>query len=91
MRDWVAWHQQYDNPESSLRVRLGLVRAHLSAALDAAPPGPVSLVSLCAGQGHDVLGVLPGHRRRPDVTSWRDLLEHARNHYERTGDELVAS
>ena len=30
-------------------------------------------------------------RRRPDVTSWRDLLENARNHYERTGDELVAS
>ncbi|HEX4660018.1 MAG TPA: WhiB family transcriptional regulator [Streptosporangiaceae bacterium] len=30
-------------------------------------------------------------RRRPDVTSWRDLLEHARNQYERSGDELVAS
>ena len=30
-------------------------------------------------------------RRRPDVTSWRDLLEHARNQYERAGDELVAS
>jgi WhiB family transcriptional regulator, redox-sensing transcriptional regulator len=29
-------------------------------------------------------------RRRPDVTSWRDLLEDARNKYERTGDELVA-
>jgi hypothetical protein len=25
------------------------------------------------------------------VTSWRDLLETARNKYERTGDELVAS
>ena len=24
-------------------------------------------------------------RRRPDVTSWRDLLENARNKYERTG------
>jgi WhiB family redox-sensing transcriptional regulator len=30
-------------------------------------------------------------RRRPDVTSWRELLEDARNKYERTGDELVAS
>ena len=35
-------------------------------------------------------------RRRPDVTSWRELLEHARNQYERTDehssdDELVAS
>jgi hypothetical protein len=25
------------------------------------------------------------------VTSWRELLESARNHYERSGDELVAS
>jgi hypothetical protein len=25
------------------------------------------------------------------VISWRDLLEHARNQYERAGDELVAS
>jgi len=30
-------------------------------------------------------------RRRPDVVSWRELLESARNHYEQTGDELVAS
>src|SRR5499427_1893211 len=32
-------------------------------------------------------------RRRPDVTSWRELLEHARNAYERTADDtqLVAS
>jgi WhiB family redox-sensing transcriptional regulator len=35
-------------------------------------------------------------RRRPDVTSWRDLLEQARNQYERQADdeaedELVAS
>lgn len=31
-------------------------------------------------------------RRRPDVTSWRELLENARNQYERTSeDELVAS
>jgi WhiB family transcriptional regulator, redox-sensing transcriptional regulator len=31
-------------------------------------------------------------RRRPDVTSWRELLERARDHYERQGiDELVAS
>jgi WhiB family transcriptional regulator, redox-sensing transcriptional regulator len=30
-------------------------------------------------------------RRRPDVTSWRELLERARDHYERQGiDELVA-
>ncbi len=67
MRDWVAWHQAYENPESALSVRLERVRLHLANALDQAPPGQISLVSLCAGQGHDVLGVLPGHRRRDDV------------------------
>jgi WhiB family redox-sensing transcriptional regulator len=32
-------------------------------------------------------------RRRPDVTSWRELLEQARNQYERTAadEQLVAS
>jgi hypothetical protein len=67
MRDWAEWHQGYDDPRSSLSERLALVRLHLSAALDAAPPGPVRLLSLCAGQGRDVLGVLPGHPRRGDV------------------------
>jgi Putative methyltransferase len=69
MRDWAAWHELYDDPQSSLSQRLALVRSHLSAALDTAPAGPVRLVSLCAGQGHDVLGVLPGHARRDDVTA----------------------
>jgi hypothetical protein len=69
MRDWVAWHEQYDDPESSLRVRLALVQEHLAGALDAAPDGPITLLSLCAGQGRDILGVLPGHPRRADVTA----------------------
>ena len=69
MKDWVAWHAAYDDPSSSLSTRLRLVRGHLSRALDRAPAGPVRLVSLCAGQGFDVLGVLPGHRRGPDVSA----------------------
>ena len=69
MKDWVAWHRGYDDPTSSLSIRLERVRWHLAKALDDAPPGPVRLVSLCAGQGLDVLGVLPGHSRRPDVSA----------------------
>jgi hypothetical protein len=68
-KDWVRWHDEYDDPQSPLSKRLGFVQAHLSDALDGAPPGPISLVSLCAGQGRDVIGVLPGHRRRDDVTA----------------------
>jgi hypothetical protein len=67
MKDWVAWHAAYDDPSSPLSARLRRVRSHLSDAIDRAPAGRVSLVSLCAGQGYDVLGVLPHHSRRDDV------------------------
>ena len=68
-RDWVAWHAAYEDPSSPLSLRLRTVRGHLSRALTAALPGPVRLLSLCAGQGHDVLGVLPAHPRGPEVTA----------------------
>ncbi len=67
MKDWVAWHAAYGDPSSSLSARLRRVRWHLSEAIDRAPAGRVSLLSLCAGQGHDVFGVVPHHRRRGDV------------------------
>jgi hypothetical protein len=63
----VAWHRAYADPSSSLTARLQRVRFHLSRAVGQAPAEPVRLVSLCAGQGHDVVGVLPGHPRRDDV------------------------
>ena len=67
MKDWVAWHAAYEDPSSFLSVRLRKVQQRLSEAIGAAPAGPVRLVSLCAGQGRDVMGVLPGHPRRDDV------------------------
>src|SRR5271170_592423 len=67
MRDWAAWHAAYDDPASSLSARLRQVRQRLSEAISQAPAGRVRLVSLCAGQGRDVIGVLPGHPRRDDV------------------------
>jgi len=69
MRDWVAWHRDYDNPDSPLSKRLARVSWHLGRALDRAPSGLIRLVSLCAGEGRDVLGVLPGHPRRNDVAA----------------------
>jgi Putative methyltransferase len=67
MRDWAAWHTAYDDPASFLNVRLRMVQQRLYEAIAAGPAGPVRLVSLCAGQGRDVIGVLPGHPRRDDV------------------------
>ncbi|MFF7281399.1 class I SAM-dependent methyltransferase family protein [Streptomyces griseorubiginosus] len=65
--DWQKWHDRYDAPESPLARRLRTVQDRVRAALDAAPPGPLRVVSLCAGQGRDLLGVLPTHPRREDV------------------------
>jgi hypothetical protein len=67
MRDWAAWHAAYEDPSSPLSARLRCVQAHLSDAIDRAPAGRIGLVSLCAGQGPDVIGVLPDHPRRDDV------------------------
>jgi hypothetical protein len=66
-RDWVEWHAAYDDPESRLSRRLAVVRARIVEALDAAPPGPLRAVSICAGQGRDLIGALAGHPRAGDV------------------------
>jgi hypothetical protein len=66
-RDWVEWHREYDDPGSLLSRRLELVQGHLRAELGHAPAGDLRLISLCAGQGRDVIGVLAGHPRRDDV------------------------
>jgi hypothetical protein len=68
-RDWYDWHAPYGDPSSGLSLRLSWVQERIWAALDEAPPGPIRLISMCAGQGHDVLGALPGHPRRGDVTA----------------------
>ena len=66
---WTTWHDGYADPDSDLSHRLSHVKRRLAAALDAAPPGPIRLISLCAGEGRDVIGVLPDHPRRVDVTA----------------------
>ncbi|WP_433157018.1 SAM-dependent methyltransferase [Kribbella sp. CA-247076] len=65
--DWRAWHQQYDDPGSTLSRRLEAVQAQIRDALDRAPAGPVPVIKLCAGQGRDLLGVLEDHPRRADI------------------------
>jgi hypothetical protein len=67
MADWQAWHDEYDDPDSRLSKRLAIVQGYLRRALDRRPPGPIQLLSLCAGQGRDVIGVLMDHPRAGDV------------------------
>ena len=56
-RDWHAWYGDYDDPDSELSRRLAVVRRELAAVL-ADRTGPVTLLSLCAGDGRDTLPVL---------------------------------
>lgn len=68
LRDYAAWHEEYDQPGSSLHLRLLVVQDLIAATLDEAPPGPVRVTSMCAGQGRDLIGVARRHRRGPDLT-----------------------
>jgi hypothetical protein len=66
---WREWHDEYDRRGSPLARRLAAVQEQIHAALDKAPPGPLHAISLCAGQGRDLLGALADHPRRPDVAA----------------------
>ncbi|MFG1704214.1 SAM-dependent methyltransferase [Nonomuraea sp. M3C6] len=65
--DWQAWHDEYDRPDSRLARRLRVVQDRIRLALESCSPGPVKVISLCSGQGHDLLDVLVDHSRRDDV------------------------
>jgi hypothetical protein len=67
--DWHAWHAEYEAPASSLARRLRVVQDKIRLALDGCPPGPLRVISLCAGQGRDLLQVLAEHPRASDVRS----------------------
>jgi Methyltransferase domain len=64
--EWLEWHRGYEGP-GQLSKRLVIVQELLRDALTDAPAGPLRVLSLCAGDGRDLLGVLPTHARRGDV------------------------
>lgn len=68
LRDYKAWHNDYDDPNSPLAERLRIVQRRLGELLTAAPDGPIRLISMCAGQVRDVIEVVPKHERRSDVS-----------------------
>jgi hypothetical protein len=65
--DWQSWHNKYDLPDSPMERRLKTVQTQIRNALDSCPPGPLKVVSMCAGQARDLLPVLAHHPRRDDV------------------------
>src|SRR5438552_6274520 len=67
-RDWAGWHRGYDDPESRLSRRLRVVQEHLREAIDART-GPMQIISMCAGEGRDVVPVLADHPRRREIAT----------------------
>lgn len=68
-RVWSDWPEQaYQHPR--YQQRLAAVQQHLAECLDLAPLGSVRILSMCAGDGRDVIGVLDSHPRRKDVVAW---------------------
>jgi hypothetical protein len=59
--DWDAWHNGYADPGSILAERLRVVQAFIGDFLDSRPEGELAALSLCAGKGLDLLGVLYHH------------------------------
>jgi hypothetical protein len=58
VRNWAAWHAEYDDPTSRLSRRLAVVRSRLDEVLDKVTSPDPRLLSLCAGEGRDVIPVL---------------------------------
>ncbi len=67
--DWNEWHKQYDS-FPSLQARLRIVCEQIAATLDDCPAGTIRIVSICAGDGRDLIGTLLKHPRRNDVAAW---------------------
>ncbi len=69
LSDWNKWHAYYDDPNSDLHFRLRLVQNQVVAAVDERALRPVSIVSICGGQGRELIGALEHHPRRSEISA----------------------
>ena len=73
INDWADWYRAYDDPASSLSRRLTVVRQRIGETLDdLAGRNAARIVSLCAGDGRDLL---PELATRPAVAADVVLVE----------------
>jgi len=81
---WVQWHRIYEIEGSPLQQRVAIVQQYIRAALSEGPvDSPFRILSLCSGQGRDVIGALTDHPRRAAVRARLveldpELAAHAR-------------
>lgn len=72
LRDYDSWHDRYDDPGSDLSWRLSRVQEHIEQFLDKRE-GPVRILSVCSGDGRDLLQVLAAREDTGRITA--TLLE----------------
>jgi hypothetical protein len=82
--DWLAWHAEYEDPESALGRRLIVVRELLNEAVSSHDGEQLRVLSVCAGDGRDVIPILARWRVRKHITgrlleSEPRLVGHARD------------
>jgi hypothetical protein len=64
--DWYAWHDNYRR-HRGLQARLDLVCEHIASSMTACAPGVIRVVSVCAGDGRDLIGAMIAHPRAGDI------------------------
>jgi hypothetical protein len=70
---WVGWHRAYDEPGSFLHRRLAIVQEEIREVLASRRGELTRVVSMCAGQGRDLIGAL--RATGPDVSVEALLVE----------------
>jgi hypothetical protein len=58
-RDWVAWHEDYET-SSPLARRLAIVQHHVERTLEERGDARIRVLSLCSGEGRDLVAPLSG-------------------------------
>jgi hypothetical protein len=66
--DWAKWHDNY-KVSPALKERLSIVRKHLSKCCISLPKGSIKIISICSGDGRDLLGLMEYHPRKQDVSA----------------------
>jgi hypothetical protein len=65
---WDRWQSLYEDPNRAVAKRLQIIQRFIREALASRESEPVRVVSMCAGQGRDVLEVLADHPARDRVS-----------------------
>ena len=66
-KNWLAWHDPYTDGSSPLRQRLKVVQERIRDALVDRSNQLTRVISVCAGQGDDLLGVLASMQRTSHI------------------------